>query len=81
MRIINGYRFALCSYRLNKMADVSDTQENPELQAMSKSLPVIIRRGKKILKNVITYHRQVTVGGMTGTVRRLTSVKKTKKNN
>ena len=34
--------------RLNKMADVSDTQENPELQAMSKSLPVIIRRGKKI---------------------------------
>ena len=67
--------------RLNKMADVSDTQENPELQAMSKSLPVIIRRGKKILKNVITYHRQVTVGGMTGTVRSLTSVKKTKKNN
>ena len=47
MRIINGYRFALCSYRLNKMADVSerfsDTQEKPE----ASDVQVITHNKKK----------------------------------
>ena len=55
MRIINGYRFALCSYTLNKMADVSerfsDTFLKNQKQAMSKSLPIIKRRRKK--ENII----------------------------
>ena len=47
MRIINGYQFALCSYRLNKMADVSehfsDTQGKPE----ATNVQVIIHKKKK----------------------------------
>ena len=41
---------------------------------ISKSLPIRRRRRKN--KNIITYHRQVTVGVMTRTVSSLTSVKK-----
>ena len=40
---------------------------------MSKPLPIVRRRRKK--ENIITYHRQVTVGVMTRTVSSLTSVK------
>ena len=63
------------------MADVSerfsDTQEKPE----ASDVQVIthnIRRRKK--ENIITYHRQVTVGVMTRTFSSLTSVKKRRKN-
>ena len=45
-------------------------------QAISKSLPIRRRRKKE---NIITYHRQVTVGVMTRTVSSLTSVKKRRK--
>ena len=41
--------------------------------AISKSLPIRRRRKKE---NIMTYHRQVTIGVMTRTVSRLTSVKK-----
>ena len=52
----------------------SDTQEKPEASDVQV---IIIRRFKK--ENIITYHRQVTVGVMTRSVSSLTSVKKRRK--
>ena len=55
MRIINGYRFALCSYRFNKMADVSerfsDTLGKPE----ASDIQVITHNMKKKKKRKYYY--------------------------
>ena len=83
MRVDENYKRIIMMriIKLNKMADVSerfsDTQEKPE----ASDVQVIthnIRRRKK--ENIITYHRQVTVGVMTRTFSSLTSVKKRRKN-
>ena len=69
MRIDENYK------RLNKMADISerlsDTQEKPETSD--------VMQVNKKKENIITCHRQVTVGVMTRTVSSLTSVKKRRK--
>ena len=57
--------------------ELHESRRELQKQAISKSLPIRRRRRKK--ENIITYHRQVTVGVMTRTVSSLTSVKKRRK--
>ena len=56
--------------------ELHESHRELQKQAISKSLPIRRRRKKE---NIITYHRQVTVGVMSRTVSSLTSVKKRRK--
>ena len=56
--------------------ELHESRRELQKRVIFKSLPIRRRRKKE---NIITYHRQVTVGVMTQTVSSLTSVKKRRK--